>query len=273
MLTGDRVKQHYGREGLEDAILAMFDANGHGRPTTDQLVLVDEFHSRARQATSELAKLAGLQPGMRVLDVGSGLGGPARHLAAEYGVHVTGIELTADYVRVARVLTERAGLADRVRFRRGNAVSAPFEMGVFDCAWLQHMLMNVADKGRLLSELRRVVKPGGRLALHEVVAFDAHNLHFPLPWGRTPVTSFVARPERLRTAVESASFELREWKDTSSLAIQWCRDVVEASGNDERLRALHALLGPDAVAMIDNFGKNLAAGRLGVVMAVFDRAS
>lgn len=273
LLTGDRVKRHYGREGLQDDLLAMIEGLGGERPAAEQLALVDEFHSRARAATTELAALARLTPGMRVLDVGSGLGGPARHLAETYQVNVTGIELTADYVRVARILTERAGLADRVKFRRGNAVSAPFAMNVFDCVWMQHVLMNVADKARLFTELRRILVPGGRLAMHEVIAFDGHNLHYPLPWARNPLTSFVPRPERLRVAVESASFSLVEWKDTTTLAIQWCRDLVDDSSQDARLHGLRTLLGPDAVEMVDNFLKNLTAGRLGVVMAVFEKAT
>ena len=263
-MTGHLVQQHYGREGLADAF---------GRFTTEELSSFDELHSRARQATSELAALASLRPGMRVLDVGSGLGGPARHLASAYGLRVTGLELTAEYVRLSRLLTERAGLSDHVGFEQGSALSAPFATRSFDCAWLQHVLVNVADKARLFAELKRVLAPGGCLALHEVVSPAGHRPSFPLPWGRSPLTSYVPGPERLRTAIENAGFAMRSWIDTTPLAAAWCRGVDSYAAGDVRLAGLSATLGEDARQMIANLGHDLDAGRLGVVMAVFDRTA
>lgn len=272
-MTGHLVQQHYAREGLADAILASLGEEAVGRFTAEELASFDELHSRARQATAELATLAGFRPGMRVLDVGSGLGGPARHLASAYGLRVTGLELTADYLRVARVLTERAGLADRVSFEQGSALSAPFATGSFDGVWLQHVLVNVADKARLFAELKRVLVPGGCLALHEVVSPNGHRLSFPLPWGRSPLTSYVPGPERLRTAIETAGFTVRVWRDTTPLAAAWCRGVDGYGSDDVRLAGLSATLGGDAREMITNLGHDLESGRLGVVMAVFDKTS
>jgi SAM-dependent methyltransferase len=263
-MTGHLVQQHYVRAGLADAF---------GRFTPEELASFDELHSRARQATSELAALAGLRQGMRVLDVGSGLGGPARHLAASYGLHVTGLELTAEYVRVARLLTDRAGLSDRVGFEQGSALSAPFPTRTFDCVWLQHVLVNVADKARLFAELKRVLTPGGCLALHEVVSPGGHRPSFPLPWGRSPLTSYVPGPDRLRTAIENAGFTVRSWTDTTPLAAEWCRGVDDFGAEDVRLAGLSATLGEDARQMIANLGRDLDSGRLGVIMAVFDKTN
>lgn len=271
-MTGDLVQQHYGRLGIADDILAALDADAIAGFSAEELASFDELHSRAREATGELAALAELRPGMHLLDVGSGLGGPARHLALAFGVRVTGIELTADYVRVARILTARAGLADRVAFEAGNALSAPFMMGAFDGAWLQHMVMNVADKARLFAELRRVLAPGGLLVVHEIVAPDGYRLRYPLPWARTPATSFVPRPERLQTTLATAGFAGRVWQDTTPLAAAWYRAILDCPGDDPRLLGLHTLLGPDALPMIENLAEHLEAGHLGVVMGVFAKA-
>ena len=230
----------------------------------------DQLHSRGTEATDELAVFAGLGPGMRVLDVGAGLGGSARHLATHYGVHVTGIEISADLVRRAPRLTSRIGLAGRVEFKRGNAISAPFPMHAFECVWIQHVLSYVTDKGRLFAELRRILVPAGVLALHEIVALDVHAVRYPLPWARSPLTHFPPSPRRLRTAVESAGFTLREWRDTTAAARDWWREAARGV-DDDPSACWPAFLGPDAGVMLDNLVLNLEEGRLGVAIAVFDR--
>jgi SAM-dependent methyltransferase len=263
--TEDYVQRHYGRAGLADELR---DVLARAEPPR---AVFDQFHSRADEATAQLARLAGLRRGMRLLDVGSGLGGAARYVASRYHVQVTGIELVREYVRLADVVTARAGLADRISFKHGNAQSAPFPMASFDCVWLQHVLMNVVDKTRLLAELRRVLEPSGRLAIHEVVAADTRELRYPLPWARSPLTHFLPTSERLRTALESAGFTLDTWQDTTGAATAWWRATaasVRAAGGDS---TWHTLLGDDAAEMIDNVVDNLRAGRIGIVIAVFTR--
>jgi SAM-dependent methyltransferase len=261
-MIADDIRRYYGRDGLEDAI---------AQAPRDAPAQLDSLHCRVRQATSELARLAAIERGTRVLDVGCGLGGAARYLAATYGARVTGLELTPRLVSAARLLTARAGLANLVDFTHGTALAAPFPGGSFDCVWLQHVLVNISDKTRLFAELRRVLVAHGRLALHEVVAYDAHGVRFPLPWAPNAATSFVARSERLRIAIENAGFMLQNWTETTPLALNWCRDVLARTRDNPAGLGWRIPLGPDAGAMIQNLVHALETERLGVVTAVFRR--
>ena len=132
-----------------------------------------------------------LQPGMHLLDVGSGLGGPARYFARYQGCRVTGIDLTEEFVAVARTLTSRLGMDGQISFQQGSALSMPFAAASFDVATLLHVGMNIADKDRLFSEVRRVVKPGGIFGIYDQMREADGELAFPVPWASVPQTSFV----------------------------------------------------------------------------------
>jgi MPBQ/MSBQ methyltransferase len=157
------VETHYTRDDLGEVILAALKAAGKDLDhlTPDDLAPVDEFHGGQRPATMRLAELVGFTGTERVLDVGSGLGGPSRYLAWHYGCHVRGVDLTAEFVRVAEMLTRLTGLGDKVDYRHGNALDLPFESESFDVVWSQNAAMNIADREHLYREMRRVLKPGG----------------------------------------------------------------------------------------------------------------
>ena len=159
----ERVARHYGQAGIAEAILAALAAAGKNveRLTPDDLAPVDEFHTRGRAATVDLAKLLHLESTHRVLDVGSGIGGPSRFLAHTYECTVVGLDLTPEFCVAARVLAERTGLADRVSYRQGNALDMPFEDESFDVVWSQNAAMNIAERDRLYREMRRVLRFGG----------------------------------------------------------------------------------------------------------------
>src|SRR6516165_7160005 len=164
------VETHYTRHDLGDVILAALTATGKNleRLTPDDLTPVDEFHCGQRPATIRLAELSGFTGTERVLDVGSGIGGPSRFLASRYGCRVTGIDLTAEFCRVAEMLTRRTGLTGQVTYRHGNALDLPFDNASFDVVWSQNAAMNIADRDRLYTEMHRVLKHRARLALQEV---------------------------------------------------------------------------------------------------------
>ena len=185
-MADDPVETHYTRQDLGGIILAALKRAGKDidHLTPDDLAPVDEFHGGQRQATIRLADLAGLRGGERVLDVGAGIGGPSRFLASRYGCQVEGIDLTAEFCRVAEMLTRLTGLTDKVGYRQGDALDLPFEDMSFDVVWSQNASMNIADRDRLYSEMHRVLKPGGRLALQEVVAGPGGEPHYPVPWAR-----------------------------------------------------------------------------------------
>ncbi len=271
----EALNAHYRRPELGAAILAALRAAGKDpeRLTPGDLAPVDQFHTRGRDATLELARLAGVAPGSRVLDVGGGLGGPARTLAAELECHVTVLDLTEAYCRVGADLTRRAGLADRVQFEHGDALAMPFPDGRFDLVWTQHSSMNVDDKAGLYAEVHRVLRPGGRLALHEIMAGPGGPAHFPVPWARQPSLSFLQPPAEVRALIGRAGFRELAWLDGTAAAVEWFRQRVAAvaAAPSPPALGLHLLLGEDFAAMFRNQVRNLEEGRIAVVQAAFDR--
>ena len=169
----------------------------------DDLAALDEFHALGRAATIALARLANLQPGERVLDVGSGIGGPARFLASRYGVTVTAIDATERFCRAAEMLTRGAGLDDRVTIVRGDALSLPFADASFDVVWTQAVSQNIFDKRRFVSELVRVLRPGGRVAMFEIVAGPGGPLVYPVPWADTSEQSSLGTADELQGPLEA----------------------------------------------------------------------
>jgi MPBQ/MSBQ methyltransferase len=270
-MEAGQVESHYGRAHLVESVLDGLRAAGlDGGPVPPEVLApLDEFHVRGREATTELAELARIREGERVLDVGSGLGGPARHLAADFGVEVVGVDLTPEYCTLAELLTRMEGLEDRVAFRHGSALELPFEDDEFDVVWTQHVGMNIPEKTRLYAELRRVARPGGRLALYDVTAGAGGPVHFPVPWAGTQEISFLLSPDELRGHVEESGFDVVEWRDVTEPAIAWFRERVAATqaGSPPPL-GLHLLVGPRAPEIFGNMVRNLEEGRITLVQTV-----
>lgn len=270
-----RVAEHYSRPGLADAVLARAEEaiRQAGRdPSTltyRDLAPFDQYHSRGPEATMELAAMAGVRGGMSVLDVGGGLGGPARMLAGETGCEVTVFDLTEDLTRAGEALTERVGLSDLVSFRTGNALDMPFDGGSFDLVWTQHASMNIPDKERLYAEIRRVLRPGGRLALHDLMLGGRGAVHYPVLWAPTPDISFLRTPGEIRALVAATGFREVAWVDTTEVTIGWYRDTMEAHVRNSPLGDARVARSLDARG---NVLRNLEEGRLACIEAVFDRA-
>jgi ubiquinone/menaquinone biosynthesis C-methylase UbiE len=234
-----------------------------------QLAAFDQFHTRGLAATAELAKLARITADMSVLDIGSGLGGPARFLAATYGCRVTGVDLSEAFVDAARYLSERTGQSEQVSFETASALELPFDDDHFDAVLLQHVAMNIADRTRLYREVRRVLKSGGRFATFDVT-LNGGEPHYPVPWARTPATSFLLTAAATREAIEAAGFRTLAWQDDTEAAKAWFVQL-RASGPPPSPN-LGVVMGPGFVQISANLGRNLMEGRLGVLTAVLEAA-
>jgi SAM-dependent methyltransferase len=267
----DGVRAHYRATGLTERLKAALVSLGpeDQRLMPQQLGTLDQFHTRGLAATAELAKLAGITVDSSVLDVGSGIGGPARFLAATYGCRVTGVDLSEPFVEAARYLTERTGQGEQVSFEAGSALDLPFADGHFDVATLQHVAMNISDRARLYREIRRVLKPGGRFATFDVVA-NGSEPHYPVPWARTPATSFLLTAAATREAVRDAGFRILSWQDDTEPARTWVSQL-RASGPPPSPN-LGVVMGPDFGELAANLGRNLMEGRVGILTAVFEAA-
>jgi SAM-dependent methyltransferase len=265
----DRVRDHYRATGLTDRLktaLAVFGPQEQ-RLKPGQLATLDQFHTRGLAATAELANLAVITAGMSVLDVGSGVGGPARFLAETYGCQVTGLDLSEPFVEAARYLTARTGQDDKVSFENGSALALPFEDGMFDAALLQHVAMNIADRPLLYREIRRVLKPGGKFATFDVVLNSGDPL-YPVPWARTPGESFLLTAEETCEAIEAAGFGTLVRRDDTTVAKAWFAEL-RASGPPPTLN-LGVVMGQGFAELATNLGRNLMEGRLGILTAVFE---
>ena len=260
------IEAYWSRTDLGEAILDALAAAGKNLQalTIDDLAPSDQFHGGGKGATVRLARLAGLKPGMRVLDAGGGLGGPARTLAAEFGCRVTSIDLTATYIHAAEMLTDRLGLSDRVTHRIANALTLPFDDASFDVVWTQNSGMNITDKVALYSGFHRVLRPGGLLAIQEPMAGPVEPPIFPLMWARDAGSSFLRRPPEMLALIEAAGFTVSAWDDVTTetagssapVPAHSIQRIVMGEALDEIIRAGH---------------RNREEGRLVMVQAVFNR--
>ncbi len=272
------VRDHYGQSGLGGRILAALERAGRDcrALTRDDLTAFDEFHIRGREATRELARLAGLGAGTRVLDVGCGIGGPARTLAAEFGCSVTGIDLSDEYCRAASMLTALVKLDGLAVFQQGDALEMAFGGASFDAVLCQHVGMNVEDKERMFEEVRRVLVPGGILALFEICSGAISPVHFPVPWAEEPSISFLLDPANLLRSLEQSGFREVRWEDQTRESLAWFeKRLVKTdapAGGGAPLPGLELLMGATARQKLLNMKRNLAEDRIRVVRAVLRSA-
>jgi ubiquinone/menaquinone biosynthesis C-methylase UbiE len=258
--------EYWGRAGLAEAMLDGLAAAGKdlNALTVDDLAPLDQFHGGGRTATERLARLADFAPGTHVLDVGGGIGGPARMLAAHFGCWVTLVDPTESYVEAGQLLTERLGLSGFLTHRIGSALDLPFEDGSFDAVWTQNSGMNIQDKERLYSEFYRVLRPGGRLAIQEPMAGPVQPIIFPVMWARDASTSFLRSPAEMRAIILSAGFRARAWDDVST--------ETNPTGPGAAPNSIQRLVMGDWLsAMAEPNRRNAEERRLVSVQAVFDR--
>ena len=265
----DKVQAHYGStEGLAKTIAEKLRAAGKelSQITTADLSSIDEFHIRGRKATLELASRMEIGPGAQVLDIGSGLGGPARTLAEVYGCSVTGIDLTPEFCAAAQDLSRWVGLADKVSFAQGDATALPYGVATFDAAMTIHVAMNIPAKDALYAGAHRALKPGRIFAVYDVLKGDGGEVIFPVPWARDPATSHLATPAQMRDLLQGSGFRILEEIDSSEESAAWFRDAAaRLSAPQPPPLSFRALLGDDFVQMTGNQVRNLTEGRIRTV--------
>jgi len=255
MTTNREVSAHYSRGNLLSRLRAALTEDGvdPDRPSIEDLAPYDQFHGRGMEATLEIAQLMQVRPTDRILDIGSGVGGPARYVASRFGCGVIGIDLTPEFCDVARHLTRLLQLEDRITFEVADALAMPFGDASFDGAYSMNVSMNIADKGAFYREICRVLKAGGWLVLSEIAKGEGADLDYPTPWALSADTSFLSTPEQTQRGLHEAGFDVVRFRsrleESQAFGVR-SRAMVEG-GQKPPHRAVtlvHGALAPQAIA-------------------------
>lgn len=267
------VVEHYHDSNLLQRLLKGLEAAGLDPDNLTPLDLapVDEFHIGGRKATEHAVAKAGLQREYRVLDIGCGIGGAARYIASSIGCHVTGIDLTPEYIAVAKALSERVHLSDQLHFEEARALTMPLEAASFDAAITFHVAMNIADRAGLYAETARVMKPGATLCIYDVMKKSVADLTFPLPWASTAKTSFLVTPDDTADLLRAAGFEVTEVEDRTDFAIEFFHQSMAAQKNGPVPLSIQLLMGEAAKVKFGNVLTNIEHGHIAPVLMLATR--
>ncbi len=264
------VVAHYSSDDLYERILEALSEMGKFETglTPDDLKPVDEFHIGGIAATDNLLAHLDIKPGDRVLDIGCGIGGAARHVASRLGARPTGVDLTPAFVETARRLTALVGLD--AEFEVGSALDLPVEDASFDVALMLHVGMNLADKDKLFREAARALKPGGAFALYDIMAKGDGAFDLPVPWASEGETSYVATPDAYRAAGEAAGLDLEVENDRTKFACAFFDRLAAGAGRGPAPPlGLPILMGPTAPVKYGNMVNAVRAGGLAPVEMIF----
>ena len=231
-------------------------------PTLETLAPYDHFHSRGIEATADLADKVAIDPHDHILDMGAGMGGPARYMANRFGCRVTGIDLTTEFCDLAQHLNKLLNLDDKVTVKQGDVLAMPFDDASFDGAYSMNVSMNIEDKAAFYREINRVLKPGAWLVLSEIAKGPGGELDFPTPWAKTAESSFLATPKATREGLEAAGFKKISLRDAISESEDFAarsREMVE-HGLKPPHRAVRLVHGENAAEAAANSSRGLKNG-------------
>lgn len=264
----------YAAPNLGERIIAVLEEAGIPPENwvPDVLGPADQIHGGGLQQTQSQAGLVEIAPDMHLLDIGCGIGGPARYFATAYGCQVTGIDLTDEYIEAANLLTQKVGLADRVSFDSGDATDLPYDDEAFDMAWALNVTMNIEDRAGFYAGVRRVLKPGGKFCISEIGQGPGGAPYYPLTWAADPAYSFLLPPDEMRALLEAAGFRVLEWIDETARrkASADGRPAAEATPVETPL-TIEITRGADYPDRRKNSGRSAKEGRLTNVMLVAEK--
>ena len=263
------IEDHYSHSSLLASIKKGLEKQGKSATniTLDDIAPIDEFHIGGRQASIDFFEQLNFDSSMNVLDLGCGLGGPARFVAQQFGCSVTGIDLTTDYIDAGNQLSEWAGLESKVKLTQGSALDLPFQAGSFDVIYMMHVGMNIREKERLAKEAFRVLKPRGVFGIYDVMRIGKGDILYPVPWATTEKTSALEKPEEYQTYLGAAGFSSLSLRERGTFAQDFFEQMARKMDNIEGPPplGLHLLMGSNAKEKASNVLSMITEGLLAPV--------
>ena len=269
------VSTHYQHGSLIKVIEEGFNYQGKAPSdiSLDDMSVIDEFHIGGRQASEEFLDQLRLQDRSLVLDVGCGLGGPARFVASQFGCLVSGIDLTHEYVDTGNILSNWVGLDKKVVLQQGSAMALPFPDGQFDAAYMMHVGMNIVDKKSLFVEVFKVLKPDGIFGIYDVMQIGSGEMQYPAPWAASKNTSSLASPQDYQTGLKEAGFNILATRERGDFAIEFFENMKRsmAEATADPALGLHVLMGDDAKTKVANVLQSIKEGSIAPVELIAQR--
>jgi SAM-dependent methyltransferase len=274
--NSDNINSHYGQTDMAESILEALKKAGKNLDnlTREDIAGFEEFHIGGREATQSLAEFVQIRNGSKVLDIGCGIGGPARTLATEYDCQVTGVDLTEEYIKTAQMLTKLFGMEKSVHFQQGDATNLEFDSPVFDYVWLQHVTMNIGNKNKLFTEAFRLLKPFGQLVFYEILMLNNEPLTYPVFWAETEELNYLINEDHYRASITKAGFVEVQWEDRTIFAIEWFEKMLAKMKEDGPPQlGLNVIAPKDTPLKAANVLKNLKDQKICVVRAAYTKKS
>lgn len=268
------VRKHYTRDGLFEIIIQKLKDNGieKDKITRKDISLVDEFHLRGSQATKELVMEAGFSKDTKVLDVGCGIGGPARMIAETFGCKVTGVDLTEEFIRTANLLSELVGLKDLTEFICADATKLPLADESYDIVWTQHAQMNIKEKKKLYSEIYRVLKKGGKFIYYDIFSVGDEPLYFPLPWAEeSSISHLITIPDYNKLLTE-IGFTEEQKKDQTENSANFIKEMFAKVAKEGPPKiGLNLLMKETSIDKLKNVLRNITENKMAVQNGIYQK--
>jgi ubiquinone/menaquinone biosynthesis C-methylase UbiE len=269
MTMGKALSDHYIHGNLLQAIKTSIAKLGItlDSVTIDDLAPVDEFHVGGREATENLLQQLNFPAKSHILDVGCGLGGAARYVAQNYNSHVTGIDITKEFVETGKSLCSWVKLEKQVALKQGSVTDLPFQDEHFDGGYMLHVGMNIEDKDQLFREIFRVLRQGSKFGVYDIMRISDGDIDFPVPWATEESASKLSTPEQYQQALIKAGFDISQQNNRSEYALDYFKRLSEktaANGGPPPL-GLHTLMKDSGMVKINNMVKKIAVGYIAPV--------
>ncbi len=271
MIDAQAISDHWGKGDVYYRIIETMELAGIDPKsvTIEQLAPVDHFHARGFPVTVDLADALPIREGDRLVDIGSGLGGPARYLAKRFHCHVDGIDITAPFVEAANKLSALVGMENAVECRLGDGQKLPYGDETFDGGYAQHVTMNVPDRNVFFDEAFRVLRPGAFFALTEHGLGEVGEPHHPVPWSEDGSGAYLMRPPETVAALKNAGFTNIDVTDSGEKYLQGYKAAIELAEKGEvPIFGTHILLGKLAPQIVRNAARNIEERRTQPVQIV-----